>query len=133
MSSWWAPWVALLAGLALGLLATLALLSTLKALVQLCLSGCQPTRAWPDCCCWRQVSEQLSGSPELKNKNCLCTLQVSHTRMLVNQLDGEGSAHSYSMDGGPSVQAGYSEAPLSLSLKQRLQAAFCGCMGHHRG
>ena len=131
VSSWWAPWVALLIGLALGLLATLALLSTIKALAQLCLSGCKPKRAWPDCYCWRQVSEQLSGNPELKNKNFLCTLQVSHTRMLVNQLDGEDAAHS--LDVEPSVQAGYNEAPLSLSLKQRLQAAFCGCMGHHRG
>ena len=133
MSSWWAPLLALLTGSVLGLLATLVVLSTVKAALQLCLSGCQPMRAWPDCFCWRQVSEQLSGSPELKSKNCLCTFQVSQSRMLVNQPDGDDSVHSYSMEGGPSVQGGYTGAPLGLSLKQRLQAAFCGCMGHHRG
>ena len=133
LSSWWAPWVTLLIGLVLGLVATLVLLHSAKALLQLCLSDCEPKRAWPDCFCWRQVCEQLSDSAELKGKNCLYTLQASHSRMLVNQLDGQDSVNSYSMNGGPSVQAGYGGALSSPSLKQRLEAAFCGCMGHHRG
>ena len=48
-----------LGGAALGFLLTLALLSVAKGLAHLCLSGCQPQRAWPDCCCWKKVSLEL--------------------------------------------------------------------------
>ena len=46
-------------GVALGFLLSLAVLGAAKALVQLCLVGCQPKRAWPDCYCWKKVSLKL--------------------------------------------------------------------------
>ena len=55
-STWWAPWVFALGGALVGLLLTLAFLHGLKALASLFLAGCQPKRAWPDCCCWKRVS-----------------------------------------------------------------------------
>ena len=58
-STWWAPWVFALGGALVGLLLTLALLNCLKALVSLYLAGCQPQRAWPDCCCWKEVRLEL--------------------------------------------------------------------------
>ena len=58
-ATWWAPWVFALGGALVGLLLTLLLLHTLKALVRLSLTGCQPERAWPDCCCWKKVSLEL--------------------------------------------------------------------------
>ena len=58
-STWWAPWVFALGGALVGFLLTLAFLHGVKALVSLCLAGCQPKRAWPDCCCWKEVSLEL--------------------------------------------------------------------------
>ena len=46
-------------GAALGFLLTLALLHLVKGLVHCGLAGCQPKRAWPDCCCWKKVSLEL--------------------------------------------------------------------------
>ena len=48
-----------LGGAALGFLLTLALLTVAKELGHLCLAGCQPKRAWPDCYCWKKVSLDL--------------------------------------------------------------------------
>ena len=48
-----------LVGVVLGFLLSLAVLGAAKALVQLCLVGCQPKRAWPDCYCWKKVSLKL--------------------------------------------------------------------------
>ena len=51
-----------LGGAVVGLLLTLALIHGLKALASLFLAGCQPKRAWPDCCCWKEVSLQCTAT-----------------------------------------------------------------------
>ena len=52
-----------LGGALVGFLLTLALLHGVKALVSLCLAGCKPKRAWPDCCCWKKVSLECTPTP----------------------------------------------------------------------
>ena len=77
-TTWWAPWVFALGGALVGFLLTLAFLHGVKALVSLCLAGCQPKRAWPDCCCWKEVSLELHSTPSWNKKPCFCAVDLRH-------------------------------------------------------
>ena len=63
--AWW-PWVAAGVGVAAGLLVTLTLLWLMGQLLHLCLSDCSVRRAWPNSCCWRNVSITLWQGPSLE-------------------------------------------------------------------
>ena len=79
-TTWWASWVFGLGGAALGFLLTLVLLTAAKELGHLCLAGCQPKRAWPDCFCWRKVSLDLYAHTLLEYKPCFCVVGVRNSQ-----------------------------------------------------
>ena len=117
-TTWWASWAFALGGALVGLLLTLAFLHLVKGLVRLSLSGCQPKRAWPDCCCWKEVSLELHPQRALREETSVFVLQISATNVLVND-DVEDSLSDTSL------------AAQSPSLVQQLRAKCCTCLGHH--
>ena len=107
----------------MGFLLTLAFLHGLKALATLCLAGCRPKRAWPDCCCWKKVSLECTPTPSKNNQSFASVLQVSGTHQLVNDVvDVEDSLS------GSSLAPSSHQSP---SLCQQFRAHCCTCLGHH--
>ena len=76
-----------LGGGVLGFLLTVALLTLAKGAVRLCLAGCHPKRAWPDCWLWKKVRLKLHPTPSWKQTNPSFVLQVSDTKALVNDVE----------------------------------------------